>query len=108
MPNSRRLKTAGIAFIIGRFISGCALEKRFGTPEEVRITTDVRGSLAQQPDLRPPRFMRAITVKHVSRLSGLVSRGLGDRETEEIASLAPGVPAFGAALANTKLGASVP
>jgi hypothetical protein len=88
MPDSRRLKVAGIAIIIGRFISECALEKRFEIPEEARISTVVRGSLAQQPDLLPPGFMQANPAKYVSRLSGLVSVGFGDRETQEIACLA--------------------
>jgi hypothetical protein len=91
MPDSTRLKVAGIAIIIGRFISGCALEKRFETPEEARISTDVRGSLAQQPDLRPPGFIQTITTKYVSRLPGLVSSGLGDQETEEIKRAALGI-----------------
>ena len=91
MPNSRRLKTAAIAIVIGRFISGCVLEKKFETPEEARITTDVGESLAQPLDLQPPRLIQAITAKQVSRFSGLLSGGLGVRETKEIARLALGV-----------------
>jgi hypothetical protein len=54
--NSRCVKTAGVAIVLGKHISGRALEKRFEAPECARINTDVRGSLAQHPDLRAPQL----------------------------------------------------
>jgi hypothetical protein len=54
MVTSRCVKTAGIAIVIGKFISACTLEKRFEAPEGARITTDLRGSPAQNPVLGPP------------------------------------------------------
>ncbi|MGO9266364.1 MAG: hypothetical protein ACLQBA_16040 [Candidatus Binataceae bacterium] len=87
--NSRCLKTAGIAIVIGKFIFGCAPEKRFETPEGARITTDVRGFLAPYPDPGPFNSIQVITIEHVVHLSDLVSGGLGDAETEEIARQAP-------------------
>src|SRR5271154_1042210 len=89
--NWKFLKNVGIVAIICQLIAGCAVESVSETPEDSKISTDVRGLLDQHPNLGPPNSIHVTAVKHVVYLSGLVSSGLGDREAEEIARQAPGV-----------------
>jgi osmotically-inducible protein OsmY len=89
--NFNLLKTVGLLAIIGQLTTGCALQSLSETPEDSKISTDVRGLLEQQADLGPPNFIHVSTIKHVVYLSGSVSTGLGEREAEEIARQAPGV-----------------
>ena len=84
-------KRMGLVILIGKLIAGCALERQFQTPEDARITTDVRGLLDQHPDLGPPNSIDLSTLKRVVYLSGFVSTGLEGRDAAEIARQAPGV-----------------
>jgi osmotically-inducible protein OsmY len=91
MMNFQLLKTVGLVILIGKLIAGCALERKLETPEDARITADVRGLLDQHRDLGPPNSIDVSTFERVVYLSGLVSTGLEGREAEEIARQAPGV-----------------
>jgi osmotically-inducible protein OsmY len=89
--NIQLLKTVGLAVLFGKLIAGCALDRRAETPEDAKITTDVRSLLDQHPDLGPPDSIRVSTANHVVYLSGSVNTELEGREAAEIAHRARGV-----------------
>ena len=89
MMNSIRIKTLSFAVVVGQLISGCALEKA-ATPEDTKITSDVRGLLDEHPDLGPSNSIYVSTSKRVVYLSGIVSTGNERADAEAIARRAPG------------------
>ncbi len=90
MMNSTCIKTLGFAIVISQMISGCAIE-RAATPEDTKITSDVRGLLDEHPDLGPSKSIYVSTSKRVVYLSGQVATGNERADAEAIARRAPGV-----------------
>jgi osmotically-inducible protein OsmY len=90
MMNSRCYRTTGLAIVICQLISGCALESKLYSPEDAKITANVKALLDQHPSLDINSIYVTIH-NHVVYLSGLVGSGLAGADAEEIARQAPGV-----------------
>ena len=59
--------------------------------KDARITADVRGAIAEHPDLRPPNEIYVQTRHQVVYLSGIVFTGLSAANAEDVARHVPGV-----------------
>jgi osmotically-inducible protein OsmY len=89
-----KLSVTGAAIILGGAFSSGAVAGNSANvrrPDDVQITVDVQGAIAQHRELGAPNQIYVDTRDHVVFLSGMVYNFLMEDDATEIARQVPGV-----------------
>jgi osmotically-inducible protein OsmY len=91
MSKANIFSVATTALILSGALTAHAADTIVYGSEDARITAEVRGKIAEHPDLGPPNLIYVMTRHRVVRLSGIVATDLSAANAEEVARHVPGV-----------------
>jgi osmotically-inducible protein OsmY len=91
MSKAKYLSVATTALIFSGVLSAYAADPIVYGSEDARITAEVRGAIAEHPDLRPPNLIYVMSRRRVVYLSGIVATPLSAANAEGVARQVPGV-----------------
>jgi osmotically-inducible protein OsmY len=91
MSKANYLSVTTAAAMLAGAISAYAGDPIVYGTEDARITADVRGAIAEHPDLRPPNLIYITTHHRVVYLSGIAATPLSAANAEGVARQVPGV-----------------
>jgi osmotically-inducible protein OsmY len=91
MSKAKYFSVTTIALILSGALSAYAADPIVYGSEDARITADVRGAIAEHPDLGTPNLIYVMSRHNVVYLSGTTVTPLSSANAEGVARQVPGV-----------------